>query len=525
MTSPSDLKESVPPGQQPEGPEGPGGPGKPGGGERRPPDRRLAVLLLVLLGAVVLAAYLAFGRDSGAPSDPTTGGDDTTDTQQDTDAEGGGQDADEPAPAELAPYAVAYTESDNPDERELQELDGASLDSPLNLYLDIPEDEAGDLERVELRSGDDLLWEQVSWPFGDKDPVQLEAGDHTVHAVLTYADGTTMRTPEATFIVDNGSTAVEDQPTVTPDTPLEPLGQAIGFGRAATGGAGGEVRWVTTTEDSGPGSLRELATGDEPKWIRFAQGGTIEVDNPIKIGSNTSIDGRDADVTISGAGLELDDVENVIVTDMVFKHGTGNDFTDALQIINGTHDVWIDHNTFADYPDGLVDITRGSTDVTVSYNDFSDHVKVMLINGGMDSSEDRPPEEPVRVTVHHNLFDGTFVRNPKARWAEVHLFNNYFRDWGQDGRGVAVQADTDAEIYSESNVFDAGENNRDAMSSSAEAEPRGRISSTGDLLEGGAQIQEYHSDQVFSPYEYYDASPEEASQQLTDEILAEAGVR
>lgn len=503
--------------QQADGPDGP---------RRR---GRLVIIVLAAVSAVLLALVLIDrGGDAPDPSTPVLeteaadgepaagapGAEPTADTGVGTGNAG----------AEVAPYEVQYTEDDSAGRRELLSLDGATLDGPLHLYVGIPEDEADDIEHIELLEGDRVLWRQVSWPFGDKEPVSLDEGEHTVYALLTYDDGTVTRTPDSTFTVGEGSVAAQSRAPVDQSATLEPLGQAVGFGRDVTGGAGGSVYWVTTTDDSGPGSLREAVTRGAPTWVRFAVSGTIDVQGDLHVGSNVTIDGRDARVTISGGGLQLDGVENVIITNVTFKNGGGGVNTDALRLINGTRGVWIHHNTFSDYPDGLVDITRASTDVTVSYNDFSDHEKVMLINGGMDSSDVRPPDEPVKVTIHHNLFDGTFVRNPKARWAHVHLFNNYFRDWGTDGRGSAVHAHTDAEIYSEHNVFEAASESR-AIHTTGDTEPMGRISSRGDLLSGGAEIEEHQADDVFDPYVYYDANPDEATQELADHIVDEAGVR
>lgn len=36
----------------------------------------------------------------------------------------------------------------------------------------------------------------------------------------------------------------------------------------------------------------------------------------------------------------------------------------------------------------------------------------------------------MKVTIHHCFFDGTRQRHPRVRFAKVHLYNNYSRNWG-----------------------------------------------------------------------------------------------
>ena len=103
--------------------------------------------------------------------------------------------------------------------------------------------------------------------------------------------------------------------------------------------------------------------------------------------------------------------------------------------------MWIDHNRFADLRtrddtqpvyfghryqvhDGLLDITNESDFVTVSWNQFTSHDKTMLIGNSDSATEDR---EHLRVTLHHNLFDGVGQRTPRVRFGKVHVYNNVYR--------------------------------------------------------------------------------------------------
>ena len=103
--------------------------------------------------------------------------------------------------------------------------------------------------------------------------------------------------------------------------------------------------------------------------------------------------------------------------------------------------MWIDHNVFEDKEskdetlpqyfgvlfqvhDGLLDITNASDLVTVSWNRFRNHDKTMLIGSSDSAAADRGK---LRVTLHHNLFDGIGQRAPRVRFGQVHIFNNYYK--------------------------------------------------------------------------------------------------
>ena len=59
---------------------------------------------------------------------------------------------------------------------------------------------------------------------------------------------------------------------------------AWGYGAIATGGAGGDVYYVTNLKDSGPGSLREGITNrNGPRVIVISVGGTVKLKTEIKI--------------------------------------------------------------------------------------------------------------------------------------------------------------------------------------------------------------------------------------------------
>ncbi|XP_013583802.1 PREDICTED: putative pectate lyase 21 [Brassica oleracea var. oleracea] len=286
------------------------------------------------------------------------------------------------------------------------------------------------------------------------------------------------------------------------DSSLRSLaGKAEGFGRAAVGGLNGPVCHVTSLADEGPGSLREACKRPEPLWIVFDVSGTIHLSSFVNVSSHKTVDGRGKRVKITGKGLRLKQSENVIICNLEFEGGVGPD-ADAIQIKPKSSTIWIDRCTLKNYYDGLIDITRESTDITVSRCHFVNHNKTMLIGADPSHVTDRC----IRVTIHHCFFDGTRQRHPRVRFAKIHLFNNYTRHWSI----YAVGAGVEAQVYSQCNIYEAGEKKTvfkyiTEKAADKEESEAGFIRSEGDWFLNGAKSclshdKEHH---VFSPTQHY----------------------
>jgi len=193
---------------------------------------------------------------------------------------------------------------------------------------------------------------------------------------------------------------------------------ATGFADGVRGGVDGCIYHVTNLGDAGPGSLRDGVSGAAPTWLVFDVTGTIQPSSPIEVGSRKTIDGRGQSISIEGAGLLMEDTpRDIIVHNLRFPNGSG----DAMTIYGGVQTVWIDHCELGTWGDGQIDITEQSTDVTVSWSKFENHGKVMLIGASPSSTGD----DVIRVTVHHNWFNGTDERHPRVRFGKVHVYNNH----------------------------------------------------------------------------------------------------
>jgi len=293
------------------------------------------------------------------------------------------------------------------------------------------------------------------------------------------------------------------------------LAEMVGFAESGgtTGGAGGAVCHVTNLADDGPGTLRFCAESDELVWIVFDESGVIDLASPIHVGANTTIDGRGQHIEVTGEGFEINAVSNVIIAYLTIRDGDD----DAVQIIHGAERVWLHHLSLSNFFDGLVDITRASTDVTVSWCHFTDHDKTMLISANPDHTDD----VIIRVTLHHNWFEETIQRHPRARWGRVHIFNNHFDGWGS----YAVGASHLSSVLSENNIFEAGGDDDAILNIVGDDPEHGSVRSQGDWLLNDAVVNEHNTEAVFDPATHYDYTAQSADGALRERISAGAGWR
>ena len=216
-----------------------------------------------------------------------------------------------------------------------------------------------------------------------------------------------------------------------------PIGWASMNG-GTTGGAGGST--VTVTSAS---ALDSALQSSSRTIIRVS--GMISLSGMHKVASNKSILGVGSGSGITGGGLNLSGVSNVIIRNLVFRNADD----DSINVQESTRNVWIDHNDLASGHDGLTDIKRGSDFITVSWNYFHNHDKTALL--GHDDGNGSQDIGHLRVTYHHNRFDGTTQRHPRVRFGNpVHVYNNYYQ--GNSGYGVASTCN--AGVLVERNYFE-----------------------------------------------------------------------
>jgi pectate lyase len=215
----------------------------------------------------------------------------------------------------------------------------------------------------------------------------------------------------------------------------------VGWASAAGGTTGGQRGATVTATDAA--ALEAAAHSTPPLIIRVV--GTIHLANPLRVKSNKTLVGAGPDATLVGGGIFLTKVSNIIIRNL-----TIHDAPDAINLEGAAHHVWVDHCDLSHCNDGLLDIKRGSDFVTVSWNRFHDHHKTCLLGHSDKDDIRRMDAGHLRVTYHHNFFDGTQTRHPRVRFAEpVHVFNNYFKN---NEYGVAALMDSG--VLVEGNVFE-----------------------------------------------------------------------
>lgn len=240
-----------------------------------------------------------------------------------------------------------------------------------------------------------------------------------------------------------------------------------------------------------------LATYDPAVWGRVPPSGPMEDARiasrnaqqdrvRIRVGSNTTIVGLGKKSRLRGVWLDIrgsasNNVTNVIIRNLTFQDtfdcfpawaptdgvlGSWNALYDSISLRDSNH-VWIDHNTFEDREtadedlpqyfgvlfqvhDGLLDITNASDFVTVSWNRFRNHDKLMLIGSSDGATADRGK---LRVTLHHNLFDGIGQRAPRVRFGQVHVYNNYYKIERLPTYGYSWGVGFESATYAQNNFF------------------------------------------------------------------------
>ncbi|UBU16214.1 pectate lyase family protein [Nonomuraea gerenzanensis] len=229
-----------------------------------------------------------------------------------------------------------------------------------------------------------------------------------------------------------GLTAATAAPAAA-DTPL--VGWATQGGGTTGGGSA-----ATTTVSSASALTSALSSGSAAV-IRVS--GTISCSGMLRVASNKTVIGNSG-ATISGCGFNVSQASNVIIRNLTFR----NWGDDGINVQYSTR-VYIDHNTFSNGGDGALDIKRSSDYITVSWNRFFDHDKTMLLgHSDSNASEDRGR---LRVTYHHNWFDGTNQRHPRVRFGNpVHVFNNYYGSVGSYG----VASTMEGGVLVEGNYFE-----------------------------------------------------------------------
>ena len=101
---------------------------------------------------------------------------------------------------------------------------------------------------------------------------------------------------------------------------------AIGFGQGSLGGRGGQIYVVTDSSDHDPahptpGTLRYAVIQEQPLWIIFSSNMAIKLKHELIFNSYKTIDGRGANVHITGNGcITIQFVTHIIIHNIHVHH-------------------------------------------------------------------------------------------------------------------------------------------------------------------------------------------------------------
>ncbi len=314
-----------------------------------------------------------------------------------------------------------------------------------------------------------------SIPAGSYEIVVESLDDHEMSTVSTQSGDTLLLADSTVFQKQDTSVFSKnwkDHDALIASVDGYAVGVRGGAGPVGESGNVGEICVVTTTNDYliiedttfvddttmtvttnavvAPGSLRECATKDTSVWIVFEKSGAYNLQSPLRITSNKTIDGRGRDIRITGMGILTNENSNLIFENIKFVDPaiTVQDTTSrrALSIHNLTSYVWVDHCTFEEYPLIELDVKRGSSHVTVSWSRFENAQTGILFGMPADVFVDTAQT----FTMHHNYFANMSYSGVYARGGMLHAYNNVFADL----RYAAVECSDSASCLIENNVFD-----------------------------------------------------------------------
>ena len=254
---------------------------------------------------------------------------------------------------------------------------------------------------------------------------------------------------------------------------------AQGFGKFTSGGRGGSVYHVTTTNDSGTGSFRD-AVSSSGRTVVFDIGGIIDYSGSrFAPADNITIAGQTAPgdgITIYGDGLSFSSANNNICRFLRVREGiNGTSGTDAIGIANG-HDMIFDHLSVSWGRDETFSINGNVTNITIQSTMVSQGLQghsaggLIQTDGGvsilrclyMDNDTRNPKVKGVNEFVNNVVCNwetiGYNMGGDSAGDSYVNMFNNYFIR-GQASSSTAIGGgNLNFHIYATNNWLDANRN-------------------------------------------------------------------
>jgi pectate lyase len=260
-----------------------------------------------------------------------------------------------------------------------------------------------------------------------------------------------------------------------------------------TGGGSGPTVTVTTLA-----AFKTAAASSTAQTV-LVNGHFTSSGAEVTVASNKTIRGVGSNSGLTGIGLKLKGVNNVIIQNLVINKvlaSSGNG--DSIHVEKSTH-LFIDHNDLSsdtshgtDYYDGQLDITHAADYITVSYNYIHDHIKCSLI-GHSDSNASEDTGK-LHVTYDHNFFKNCDQRTPSIRFGTLHAYNNYFLN-GTTG----IHTRMNAQALVQNNVWSGV---KTPIETTKDSKVDGFVNQSGNIFGSGTNLITRTGSLTSVPYSY-----------------------
>lgn len=394
--------------------------------------------------------------------------------------------------------------------------------------------------------------------------INLQAGANTIRTVSTTANGGP-NMDHMTITGAAGSSVSSQSSSSVASGEVLAFPGAVGFGRLATGGRGGDVYIVTNLNDNGAGSLRDaINSASGPRTIVFAVSGNIMLQSKLDIKRpNLTLAGQTAPgdgITVAGYPVTVN-ADNIIIRYMRFRCGDFNAMAEngkpakgngnlkgssagALDVLEANN-VIIDHVSTSWAIDETLSVTY-SNYVTVqnsivseslndSYHDKGSHGYGSLIRGNGEGGS----------TFYRNLYSHHDMRNPGAGSnqttpsikGQLDFVNNVVYGWGtRSGEAIGGSAGGIVELNYVNNYVIANHDSRNANSVWDEVKTEGILTyQSGNKLDnningvrdgvnnGWNMFPNFTSAQRRSTRWNFPEVPTVSAEQAYDDVLNQAG--
>jgi autotransporter-associated beta strand protein len=202
---------------------------------------------------------------------------------------------------------------------------------------------------------------------------------------------------------------------------------AEGFGKFATGGRGGSVYYVTTTNDSGPGSFR-AAVSQPNRTVVFAVSGVIDYQPPrYNVRNNVTIAGQTAPgtgVALYGDGIGYTDANHTITRFIRFRMGKTGVGEDTVTVARG-HNMIFDHISATWSLDEVFSVSGNPDPTNIT-------IQASIIGQGLQNhSAGGLIQTDGGVSIVRSLYIDNATRNPKVKGVNEFV-NNVVYNWETD---------------------------------------------------------------------------------------------